>query len=145
MFKKAKKVVICTVLTAATIFAENNVSAAIAQDGTNPVTVQSVNTLGSKVGLNISNAGNASVSSSIVGKAGTSKIRVIIKLQKYDNSSKSWKKVKTWDKTFYSANVSYNPTYQLKNKGTYRCKLSAEVWRNGIKENVNLSSGSKTY
>lgn len=146
MFKKQRKLFICFALLVATIGSGNNVSAAtIEQNGTSLILVQSVNTASSRVGLSISNSGTASLSAGVVGKAGTSKIHMSIKLQKYNNSSKSWKNVKSWDKTANSANVLFNTTYKLDSKGTYRCKLSADVWKNGSKESVSITSDKKKY
>lgn len=146
MLKNQRKLFICLMLLVAAIISENNVSAAtIEQNATSYIVVQSVNTASSRVSLSISNSGTASVSAGVVGKVGTSKIQMTIKLQKYNNSSKSWKKVKSWDKTANSTTASFNATYKLDSKGTYRCKISTAVWKNGSVENVSMTSAKKTY
>lgn len=146
MLKKTRKLLIGLVLLAAIFCSESNVSASIlGQNGANLIDLQSVNTAGSRLGFSISNTGTANISAGVVGKAGTSKIQLNVKLQKYNSGSKSWKLVKNWEKTFGSANASMNPSYKLDSKGTYRCILSANVWKNGNEEKISMTSDKKKY
>ena len=146
MFKKQKKLLTIFALLALVLSSGISVSAAaIGQNNTNPISVQSVNTSVATAGINISASGTASISASVVGKIGTSKIQITVKLQKYNSTSKSWKKVKSWDKSSNSTNVLFSTSYKLDSKGTYRTKLTASVWKNGTEEVVNLTSGSQTY
>lgn len=146
MFKnQKKKLFTCFALLALVLSSECYASAAATgQNTTPPIAVQSVNTNLASVGLNIS-SGTASVSASVVGVTGTSKIEITVKLQKYNTSTKSWQKVKSWEKSANSVCTSLGKTYALTSKGTYRAKLTANVWKNGKVETVTLTSGSKTY
>ena len=146
MFKKQRKLLIGLMLLVATMFNGGEVSAAtIGHNFTNPISVQSVNTASSRIGFSITNSGTASITAGIVGKVGTSKIQMTVKLQKYNSRSKSWKKVKSWNKQFNSTNASFSTSYKINSKGDYRCKLSAVVWKNGTGENINMFSVKKTY
>lgn len=146
MFKnQKKKLFTCFALLALVLSSECYASAAVTgQNTTPPIAVQSVNTSLASVGLNIS-SGTASVSANVLGVAGTSKIEITVKLQKYNSNTKSWKNVKSWEKTFNSSGALFSKTYSLTSKGTYRAKLTANVWKNGKVETVTLTSGSKTY
>lgn len=133
-------------LLVATMFNGGKVSAAtIEQNFTNPISVQSVNTASSRIGFSITNSGTASITAGIVGKVRTSKIQMTVELQKYISSSKSWKKVKSWNKQFNSTSASFSKSYKLNSKGNYRCKLSAIVWKNGSGEKINMISVKKIY
>lgn len=146
MFQKLRKRLVCFALLGAVLVCGNSASAAvIGQDMGNLISVQSVNVDASKVQLDISGIGMANISAYIRGKAGISKIQMTIKLQKYNSSSKSWTKVKSWERTVNSANATFNTSYQLGNKGTYRCKMTASVWKNGKEEKISLTSSQKRY
>lgn len=146
MFRKKRKLLIGLMLLAATIINGGEASAAIKEISfTNPIAVQSVNTASSRIGFSVANSGTANITAGIVGKAGTSKIQMTIELQKYNSSSKSWKKVKSWNKLYNSTSASFSTSYKLNSKGNYRCKLSAVVWKNGNGENINMTSIKKTY
>lgn len=146
MFKKQRKLLIGLMLIAATIVSGGKTSAAIIdQNFTNPIAVQSVNTASSRIGFSVANSGTANITAGIVGKVGTSKIQMIIELQKYNSGRKNWQVVKSWNKIFNSTNASFSTSYKLNSKGDYRCKLSAVVWKNGSGENINMTSVKKTY
>ena len=147
MFKNQKKLFTCFALSALVLGCGSNVHAAcIGQNSSNPIiSVQSVNTAQSSMQLSISASGTASISANVVGKAGTSKIKMTVKLQKYNTTSKSWKKVTSWDKSSNSSNAMFSTSYKLSSKGTYRCKLTASVWKNGTEETVTATSGSQKY
>lgn len=146
MLKRQRKLLMCLALLVAVSVSGGSVSAAtMEQTGTDLISIQSVNTASATIGFSISNSGTASITAGVVGKAGTSKIQLIVTLQKYNSSSKSWKKIISWSKTSNSANVSFIKSYKLNSKGTYRCKLSWAVLKNGIVENGNMASVKKTY
>lgn len=146
MIKKVRELLMCLVCSAVLLINGSNASAVISDQSTsNSIVVQSVNTAGSRLGFSISNTGTASISAGVVGKSGTSKIQLNVKLQKHNNSSNSWKMVKSWNKTFSSAVASMNMSYKLGSKGTYRCTLSANAWKNGSKENISMTSNKKNY
>lgn len=146
MLKKLRKLLICFVCSFLLLSNESNVLAAtIGQSGNGSIGVQSVNTAGMRIGFSISNSGTANITAGVVGKAGTSQIQLNIKLQKYNSSRKSWKLVRNWNKTFGSANAAMNTSYKLDSKGTYRCILTANVWKNGNEENVSMTSDKKKY
>lgn len=146
MFKNQKKLFICFALVALILGSESNVyAAATGQNITNPISVQSVNTASSSIALNISTSGTASISAGVVGRIGTSKIEITVKLQKYNSSTKSWKKIKSWETTSNSTFASLSKTYTLTSKGTYRAKLTSSVWKDGKAETVTVATGSKKY
>ncbi len=146
MIKRTRKKLIGFALLIALLGSGSNVSAStMGKNNLNLIDLQSVNTAGSRLGFYISNSGIANISAGVVGKAGTSQIQLNIKLQKYNSSSKSWKLVRNWNKTFGSANASMNTSYKLDSKGTYRCILTANVWKNGNEEKVSMTSDKKKY
>ncbi len=123
----------------------NALAETVIQENDDFIDARSVNTASMKLGFDISNAGTANITASVMGKAATSKIQLNVKLQKYNSAGNSWKKVKSWDKTAESSYVSLNTSYKLSTKGTYRCVLSASVWKNGNSENVSMVSDKKSY
>lgn len=146
MLQKQRRRLVCFALLATVLVGGNGASAAaIGQDAENPISVQSINVFYSDIQLNISGTGTANISAGVSGKAGVSKIQMTIKLQKYNSSSKSWTKVKSWDRTVNSANATFNTSYKLGSKGTYRCKMVASVWKNGKEEKISLTSSQKSY
>jgi hypothetical protein len=141
-----KKLLTCLVLSTVLLANRGNTSAAtIEQNSNDLISVQSVNTASSRLGFSISNSGAANISAGVVAKGGTSKIRLNVKLQKYKSSSKRWEVVKSWNETFASANASMNVSHKLGATGTYRCILSANEWKNGKVESVNMISVKKNY
>ena len=146
MFKKQKKLVTIFALLALILSSGSNVSAAtIGQDTTNPISVQSVNTAVASASIGISASGTASMSASVVGEIGTTKIKMTITLQKYNSASKTWTNVNSWEKTANSTFAAFETSFKLGSKGTFRTKLTSTVWRNGKAETITLTSGSKTY
>ena len=146
MFKKQKKLFTIFTLLALLLSSGSNVSrAATAQNTTPPISVQSVNTAQMSIGFNISASGTASISSDVIGKIGTTKIKMTITLQKYNSSSKSWTNVNSWEKTSNSTYAAFETSFKLGSKGTFRCKLTSNVWKDGKKETINLTSGTQTY
>ena len=95
--------------------------------------------------LSITNNGSANVSGNAVGKQGTTKTKVTVKLQKYDSSKKVWSTLKTWENEKNSITVSVEKTYKLSAKGTYRCKCTAAFTRSGKKETMTKTTGKKQY
>lgn len=148
MFKKQRKLFTCFLLATMVITSAGNASALAAvatPDSSGLISIQSTNTTMANIGINISNSGVASVSAFVMGKIGVSKIQITVTLQKYNSGTKSWNGVKSWDKTYNSTSASFSSTYSLGSKGTYRTKLTANVWKDGKKETVTGTSGSQTY
>ena len=146
MLKKQKKLFIGALLLSALSICglhPTAASAAISQE--NAVSVCSVNTASSSASLSISNSGSAVVSARVIGKAGTEKIQMTVKLQKYDSKTGNWKAVKTWEKTKMSSILSVEYNYSLSARGTYRCKMTASVVKAGKSETVSLTSDKKKY
>lgn len=148
MMKKSRKLLLgamCIGLSLSSVCGAGTQAATTGYDISNFSNARSVNTATMRLGFTISNSGLADISSGVVGKAGTSKIQLNVKIQKYNSSNKTWKKVKGWDKTVNSANATISTTYKLDTRGTYRCVLSATVWKNGSAEDVTMTSENKTY
>ena len=120
-----------------------DVSAAVQQDGI--VSVYSMNTASSSVNMSISKSGNAKILARVIGKAGTQKIHLVVKLQKYDSKTGKWKNIRTWEKTRMSPNISVEYSHSLNAKGNYRCKTSASVYKNGKSETVTMLSEKEQY
>ena len=99
----------------------------------------------SSVNLSISESGNTKILARVIGKAGTQKIQLVVKLQKYDSKTGKWKNVKTWEKTKMSSNIAVEYSYALNSKGSYRCKTSASVFKGGKSETVTMLSEKKKY
>lgn len=146
MYKNLRKQLICLGLMATLITSGAGVRTVSAvEELGDMMIVKSVNTQTIHAGLSISNAGKASITTSVVGKIGTSKIELTAKLQKYNTSKKSWTTIKSWAKTVRATRGSNNPTYQLTSKGTYRSHITAVVWKDGKSEKVGASSEKKVY
>lgn len=95
--------------------------------------------------LSISKNGSATVSSNAVGKQGTTKTKVTVKLQKYDSSKKTWNTLKTYENERNSISASVEKTYKLSIKGTYRCNCTAMFTKSGKTETVTSVSEKKQY
>lgn len=95
--------------------------------------------------LSISKNGSATVSGNAVGKQGTSKIKVIVKLQRYDSSKKTWNTLKTYENERNMISASVEKTYKLSAKGTYRSKCVAMFTKSGKTETVTSVSEKKQY
>lgn len=88
--------------------------------------------------------GDASCKSTVYGISGTTtKIVVTQTLQKKDGNS--WTKVKSWSKTFNTWYCSYPNSYSLTERGTYRVKTVAKVYKGTAYETVTTYSTEVTY
>ncbi|MCM1530190.1 MAG: hypothetical protein NC093_09380 [Alistipes sp.] len=88
--------------------------------------------------------GTASCKSTIYGISGTTtKIVVTQILQKKDGNS--WTEVTSWNKTFNNWYCSYPNSHSLTNKGTYRVKTVAKVYKGTAYETVTTYSTEVTY
>lgn len=135
---------VALLMTESTVMAAENMALSVI-NGEQVVSVRSVNVSRARVGFSISSGGNASISSGVIGRAGTSKIVMTVKLQKYNSTTKKWINVKTWNKDTSLSGISFSKTYKLNSKGKYRCKMSATVSCNGSDETVTQTSESVTY
>lgn len=98
-----------------------------------------------QLSFNISDGGVAKSTAVIRGKAGTSKIVMKMFLQKYNSTAKTWSNVQNWETSSQTAICSSAKSYGLKQKGTYRCKVTATVTCNGTAEKVTKISDSIKY
>ena len=146
MYKNLRKQLICLGLMTTLITSGAGVRtvSAVEEPG-DMMIVKSVNTQTIHAGLSISNAGKASITTSVVGEIGTSKIELTAKLQKYNTSKKSWTTIKSWAKTVQATRGSNNPTYQLTSKGTYRSHITAVVWKDGKSEKLARKRYTKNF
>lgn len=65
----------------------NALAETVIQENDDFIDARSVNTASMKLGFDISNAGTANITASVMGKAATSKIQLSVKLQKYNSAS----------------------------------------------------------
>lgn len=88
--------------------------------------------------------GVASCKSTVYGISGTTtRIFVMQTLQKKNGNS--WSDVISWGKTFYSWYCSYPNPYSLTEKGTYRVKTEARVYKDTAYETVTTYSTEASY
>lgn len=145
--KRTVKRMVCLLGVSALFAANMQVKAAEISEPTLEVgpIVQSVNAGYLHNNLSITNNGSANISANAVGKQGTTKTKVTVKLQKYDSSKKEWNTLKTWENEKKSITVSVEKTYKLSAKGTYRCKCTAVFTKSGKKETLTETTGKKQY
>lgn len=145
--KRTVKRMVCLLGVSALFAANMQVKAAEISEPTLEVgpIVQSVNAGYLHNNLSITNNGSANISANAVGKQGTTKTKVTVKLQKYDSSKKQWNTLKTWENEKKSITVSVEKTYKLSAKGTYRCKCTAVFTKSGKKETLTETTGKKQY
>ena len=106
---------------------------------------KSINNGECKLDFDLSSSGCAMIDSYVNAYGNASKIYLCIYLQKYNPNNGMWTTVKTWNKTSYSSLAVFSASYRLPSKGTYRCKMSVSVTRNGNSETVYLTSDSRYY
>ena len=145
--KRTVKRMVCLLGVSALFAANMQVKAAEISEPTLEVgpIVQSVNAGYLHNNLSITNNGSANISANAVGKQGTTKTKVTVKLQKYDSSKKQWNTLKTWENEKKSITVSVEKTYKLSAKGTYRCKCTVVFTKSGKKETLTETTGKKQY
>ncbi len=145
--KRTVKRMVCLLGVSALFAANMQVKAAEISEPTLEVgpIVQSVNAGYLHNNLSITNNGSANISANAVGKQGTTKTKVTVKLQKYDSSKKKWNTLRIWENEKNSITVSVEKTYKLSAKGTYRCKCTAVFTKSGKKETLTETTGKKQY
>ncbi len=149
MFKKIKTLKLLTTLALSFTLVLANMSSAHAtmkgEESIGEATLQSTNDYNRKTTLSISSSGVAKINANISGSSSISKIAMTVKLQKYNKSTDTWKKVKSWDKTSSSYSISFSKSYDLTLKGTYRCKITADVTSGGSVETIKFTSSKQVY
>ena len=140
MFKKLTKVML-TLMMMIAIGSQSDFARAAEYSLLPVISVISANENRLNVSLSITDNGAVSTTGFVVGRKGTTNIDATLKLQKYNSKTKKWETLKSWSKT----STSFNVTHKLSQKGTYRCKLTAQVTSGGKAENESVISGKKTY
>lgn len=143
--QKIKKLMIGTILCCTVLCSGKQTEAFVTGDISPGISVMSINTASSNLAINISNYGVAKISAGVAGKFGTSKISMTVKLQKYDKPTKKWKNIKIWEQTQSGSFSSFSKSYQLTQRGSYRAKLFATVWKNGNSETISFVTNTKYY
>ena len=93
---------------------------------------ESVNTM-----LKISN-GTATCVSSILGKTGTTKVKITMTLEK--KVLFWWSEKETWTQTFNSKNGTLSKTYSVADSGTYRITAEYVAYSSSGSETINDTS-----
>ena len=99
----------------------------------------------SNVDFLLLNGNTARILARVMGKTGTSKVKATLRLQKYDKTAGKWKNRECWVKTKKSSANFFEKNCQLKEKGIYRVKLSATMWRKGRREYITYTSAKVYY
>ncbi len=144
MFKKLTKVML-TLMMMIAIGSQSDFARAAEYSLLPVISVISANENRLNVSLSITDNGAVSTTGFVVGRKGTTNIDATLKLQKYNSKTKKWETLKSWSKTQKATSTSFNVTHKLSQKGTYRCKLTAQVTSGGKAENESVISGKKTY
>lgn len=88
--------------------------------------------------------GEASCRSNVYGISGTTTKIVVTQILQKKNGN-SWTEVKSWNKTFDTWYCSYPNPYSLTEKGTYRVKTVAKVYKGTDYETVTTYSTEVSY
>ncbi len=143
MLKKYIRRTICMLMIMATVFNCNIASAAVNPD--EQIGTKSINLSEGSVIFTISAYGAASIYANVEGKAGTSKIVMTVKLQKYNTSSGSWERVQNWKITENDRSVTFEDVYGLFLHGRYRVRVVSVLTRNGVDEEIAFNSVERVY
>ncbi len=140
--KRIKKV--CMFLAFLLTFADLQPPAAFAKTPDEEYIINTVHTYGETASISISKSGDANIKASLKTGFGAS-TELTVCLQCKNTSTGKWITVNTWKKSFKSATVIFDTMYNLRQKGTYRVKVTATVEKNVKTETVHTMSDSKKY
>lgn len=90
------------------------------------------------------NQGAASCRSTVYGIQDTTTMIVVTKILQKKNGN-SWTDVNTWNKIFFTWYCSYPSPYTVTEKGTYRVRTVAKVYKGTDYETVYANSTEVTY
>lgn len=94
--------------------------------------------------LSIAGSGSAQIVATISARV-CSSTEMTVYLQRKNTVTGNWMTVCSWNKSSRAATTSFETTYRVSVKGTYRCKVTGTVTKDGKAETVHVVSDNVTY